>query len=393
MLQIKPDIASFHDDLTSWRRDFHAHPELGFEELRTSGIVAEKLRSWGIEVTTGVGRTGVVGTIRGRGESNRAIGLRADMDALPMQEANDFAHASQYPGKMHACGHDGHTTMLLGAARYLAATRNFSGTVQLFFQPAEEGMGGAAAMIADGLFERFPVDAVYGVHNYPLMPVGQFGVRTGPMMASADEFAVTVTGRGGHAAMPHLTVDPVIVAAHVLVALQTLVSRTVNPNHAGVLTVGMIHGGTATNVIPESVTFEGTVRALDAATRDVLEAGLSRVAALTAAAHGATATVDYKRDFPVLVNTAEEADFAADTAAGIFGEAAVNRAAGQVMGAEDFAFMLEHKPGAYAFIGQGDGGHCSKSVHNQGYDFNDEILPIGATYFASLVERSLPLAT
>jgi hippurate hydrolase len=392
VLNIKPEIASFHDDLTSWRRDFHAHPELGFEEVRTSAIVAEKLRSWGIDVAAGVGRTGVVGTIKGRGASNRAIGLRADMDALPMQEANDFAHASKHPGKMHACGHDGHTTMLLGAARYLAQTRNFSGTVHLIFQPAEEGMGGAASMIADGLFERFPVDAVYAVHNYPSMPIGSFGVRPGPMMASADEFAVTIKGKGGHAAMPHLAIDPLIVAAHVLVALQTLVSRATNPGEAGVLTVGMIHGGTATNVIPETVTFEGTVRALDPATRDLLEAGLTRVAMHTAEAHGATAIVNYKRDFPVLVNAAEEAAFAADTASDIFGADAVNRRVAPVMGAEDFAFMLEHRPGAYAFIGQGNGSHSSNSVHNQHYDFNDDILPIGATYLASLVERSLPLA-
>jgi hippurate hydrolase len=390
-MHIKPGIAAFHDDLTQWRRDFHAHPELGFEERRTSAIVAEKLRAWGIDVTTGIGRTGVVGTIKGRGASNRAVGLRADMDALPMQEANEFAHASKNPGKMHACGHDGHTTMLLGAARYLAQTRNFSGTVQVIFQPAEEGLGGAAAMIADGLFTRFPVDAIYGLHNYPGLPAGRFGVRPGAMMASADEFSVTIQGKGGHAAMPHLAVDPIIAGAHVLVALQTLASRTIDPYHAGVLTVGMINGGTATNVIPEQVVFQGTVRALDPATRDKLEAGLSRIAVSTAEAHGATAIVDYQRDFPVLVNTADEAAFAADTAAGIFGAEAVSRTIAPVMGAEDFAFMLQHRPGAYAFIGQGNGSHSSNSVHNQHYDFNDDILPAGASYFATLVERSLPL--
>jgi len=391
-MQIKPEIAAFHDDMTAWRRDFHAHPEIGFEEVRTSGIVAEKLASWGIEVTTGIAGTGVVGTIRGRGDSNRAIGLRADMDALPMQEANDFPHASRHPGKMHACGHDGHTTMLLGAARYLAETRNFAGTVQLYFQPAEEGAGGAERMIAEGLFERFPVDSVFGVHNWPGMPVGTFGLRPGPMMASVDNFTITITGRGGHAAMPHLTVDPIIAAGHVLVGLQTLVSRNVNPNDAGVVTVGAIHGGEAHNVIPQSVEPRGTVRTLAAATRDLLERRVSELVKGIAAAHGAVADVAYERGFPVLVNAAAETAFAAETAAAILGEKGVMLDAGPVMGAEDFAFMLERKPGAYAFIGQGDGGLCSNSVHNQHYDFNDGILPIGATYFAALVESALPLA-
>jgi hippurate hydrolase len=390
-MNIKPEIAAFHDELTAWRRDFHAHPELGFEEVRTSGLVAERLRGWGIEVTTGLGGTGVVGTIRGKGASNRAIGLRADMDALPMQEANGFAHASINPGKMHACGHDGHTTMLLGAARYLAETRDFAGVVQLFFQPAEEGLGGAQRMIDDGLFERFPVDAVYGVHNMPKMPVGSFGIRAGAMMASADEFSIVITGAGGHAAMPQLAVDPIVAAGHVLVALQTLVSRNVDPTECGVVTVGTIHGGTASNVIPESVTLTGTVRTLAPAVRDLLERRVKQVVALTAQAHGASAEIDYRRGFPVLVNAAEETAFVAEVAAEVLGAAAVSTAIPPTMGAEDFAYMLEHKPGAYAFIGQGDGAGCSNSVHNQGYDFNDAILPIGASYFARVVEGALPL--
>ena len=391
-MKLNADILAYQDELTAIRRDLHAHPEIGFEEFRTSGIVAEKLQGWGIEVTRDIGGTGLVGTVRGKGASNRAIGLRADMDALPMQEGNSFAHASKTPGKMHGCGHDGHTTMLLGAAKYLAATRNFAGTVQLIFQPAEEGMGGAERMIAEGLFDRFPVDAVYGVHNWPGMPVGSFGLRAGAMLASVDDFTIVITGKGGHAAMPHLTIDPIIVSAHVLVALQTLVSRNVNPNDAGVVTVGAIHGGSAFNVIPQDVTLRGTVRTLSAATRDMLEAGLTRVVQNTVAAHGATADIHYHRAFPVLVNSPAETDFAADTAAEIFGDDAVIRDAGPVMGSEDFASMLEHRPGAYAFIGQGDGAGCSNSVHNPMYDFNDALLPIGATYFARLVERSLPLA-
>jgi hippurate hydrolase len=390
-MDIKPEIAAFADELTAWRRDFHAHPELGFEELRTSALVAERLRGWGIEVTTGLGGTGVVGTIRGRGESNRAIGLRADMDALPMQEANGFAHASIHPGKMHACGHDGHTTMLLGAARYLAQTRGFAGVVQVFFQPAEEGLGGAQRMIDDGLFERFPVDAVYAVHNMPKMPVGSFGIRAGAMMASADEFSIVITGAGGHAAMPQLAVDPIVAAGHVLVALQTLVSRNLDPTECGVVTVGTIHGGTASNVIPESVTLTGTVRTLAPAARDLLELRVKQIVALTAQAHGASAAIDYQRGFPVLVNAAEETDFVAGVATELFGAAAVSTAIAPTMGAEDFAFMLNHKPGAYAFIGQGDGGNCSNSVHNQSYDFNDAILPIGASYFARVAELALPL--
>jgi hippurate hydrolase len=388
---IKPEIAADLAELTAIRRDLHENPELGFEEIRTAGIVAAKLDSWGIEVTRHVGGTGVVGTIRGKTASPRAIGLRADMDALPMQEANNFAHASKIPGKMHGCGHDGHTTMLLGAAKYLAATRNFAGTVELFFQPAEEGLGGALRMIEDGLFDRFPVDSIYALHNWPSMKAGTFAVCSGPMMASVDDFTIIITGKGGHAAMPHMTVDPIIVAGHVIVALQTLISRNLDPNDAGVVTIGAIHGGAAFNVIPQEVSLRGTVRALSDLTRNMLEDRLTTMVMGIAAAHGASATIDYRRCFPVLINTPDETDFAARTAAEVFGAERLLRDAGPVMGSEDFASMLQHRPGAYAFIGQGNSSHCGNSVHNPSYDFNDEILPLGASYFARLAERALPL--
>ncbi|WP_207478150.1 M20 aminoacylase family protein [Arenibaculum pallidiluteum] len=389
-------IAEFHADMTAWRRDFHAHPELGFEEFRTAEKVAALLTEWGIEVHRGLGVTGVVGTLHGAHPARdtgagrpKVIALRADMDALPMQEENDFAHASTVPGKMHACGHDGHTTMLLGAARYLAETRNFAGTVRFIFQPAEEGRGGALRMIEDGLLEKLPFDEVYGLHNWPEMPAGIMAMRPGPMMAAADLFDITVSGRGGHGAMPHHSVDPVVVASQIVTALQTLVSRGTDPMDNAVVSVTRIHAGSAYNVIPGEARLSGTVRSFRPETRDRLEAGIRRISEGVAAALEAAATVDYRRNYPPTLNTPAETDFAAGVATRMLGEAAVMRDFEPSMGAEDFAFMLERTPGCYAWIGQaGGGGGCM--VHNPRYDFNDEILPLGASYWANLVEAALP---
>jgi hippurate hydrolase len=384
-------IAEFHADMTAWRRDLHAHPELGFEEFRTSDLVAARLAEWGIEVERGIGGTGVVGTLHGAHPAReaRVIGLRADMDALPMQEENDFPHASKTPGKMHACGHDGHTAMLLGAARYLAETRNFAGTVRFVFQPAEEGKGGARRMVEEGLFERLPCDEIYGLHNWPEMPAGTIAVRPGPMMAAADHFDVKVVGHGGHGAMPHHSIDPVVVAAQIVTALQPLVSRNTDPLDNAVVSVTRISGGTAYNVIPREVQLAGTARTFRPATRDAIEAGIRRVAEGVAAAFGARAEVDYRRNYPATLNHAAQADFAASVAAKVVGEPGVIRDFEPSMGAEDFAFMLEKRPGCYAWIGQA-GGPSGCMVHNPRYDFNDEILPLGASYWATLVETALP---
>ena len=388
-------IAEFHDEMTAWRRDLHAHPEIAYEEFRTSEFVAAKLAEWGIEVHRGLGGTGVVGTLHGArqpaGGRDRVIALRADMDALPMQEENTFEHASRTPGKMHACGHDGHTTMLLGAARYLAETRNFSGTVRFIFQPAEEGKGGARRMIEEGLFDLFPCDEVYGMHNWPEMPTGTMGMRVGAMMASADMFEVRIMGRGGHGAMPHHTVDPVVVAAHLVTALQTLVSRNADPLQSVVVSVTKINSGSAFNVIPNEATLGGTVRTFQESARDMIEAGLTRVAQNVAQAFGATAEVAYHRSYPVTLNSEAETEFAAGIAAEVVGATNVRRDIDPSMGAEDFAFMLQHKPGAYVWLGQA-GGPSGCMVHNPRYDFNDEILPLGASYWTRLVERALPRA-
>lgn len=391
-MPINPIIAGYQADMTSWRRDIHAHPELCFEEERTAAIVADLLRRFGCDaVTTGVAATGVVGTIHGRnGPGERAIGLRADMDALPILEANDFAHVSRHTGKMHACGHDGHTTMLLGAARYLAETRRFDGTVQVIFQPAEEGGGGARRMMDEGLFSRFPVDAVYGMHNWPELPPGSVAVRAGAMMASTDQFTIIVRGHGAHAAMPHLGVDPVLTASHIVVALQALVSRATAPSEAAVLSVTMFHAGSATNVIPPSAQLDGTVRSLSPEARDRMEAGLRRVVEHVAASFGATATVEYRRGYPVTVNTALEADIAARAAAQVVGAGQVLRDFTPSMAAEDFGYMLEEKPGAYIWLGQG-GSALGCALHNPRYDFNDEMLAVGASLWAALVEDQLPL--
>jgi amidohydrolase len=380
-------IAHFHDELTAWRRDIHAHPELGFEERRTADFVAHKLAEFGCEVFRGIGKTGVVGRLRA-GQSNRSIGLRADMDALPIEEATNLPYASRHPGRMHACGHDGHTTMLLGAARYLAETRNFDGTVHLIFQPAEEGLGGGAAMVADGLFEQFPCDAVFGMHNRPGLAVGKFQLRSGPMMAGGAYFDIAVTGRGAHGARPEAGIDPVVTASHIAIALQTIVARNVRPIDTAVLSVTQIHAGEAYNVIPERAVLRGTARCFSRETMTLLGDTMGRIAAGVAAAFGASAELDFRPIFPPLVNDAVEARFVADVAAELVGEANVNRDGNLVMASEDFSFMLEQCPGAYIQIGNGDReGGCE--VHNPGYDFNDAALPYGASLFARLAERRL----
>ena len=380
-------IAAYQDEMVAWRRHLHAHPETAFEERETSDFVAERLAHFGIEVHRGLARTGVVGVLRA-GTSARTVGLRADMDALPMAEQNQFEHASRHPGKMHGCGHDGHTTMLLGAARYLAETRNFDGTVHLIFQPAEEGAAGGKVMIDDGLFERFPCDTVFGLHNWPQLPAGHFGVRAGPIMAAADHFDIVVTGKGAHGAMPHHGVDPVLVAAHIVTAAQALVSRHTDPVDTAVVSFTVINGGSAFNVIPDEVVMSGTVRSFKPETQDALEEGLTRVAENVAAAFGASAVVRYERSYPATINSATEAEFAAAVAAKIVGPDRVIRTAAPSMGAEDFAFMLQRRPGCYVWLGQG-GGPDSCMIHNPRYDFNDEILAVGASYWALLAETAL----
>jgi len=382
-------IVEYHDDLTNWRRDIHAHPELGFEEQRTADVVAKKLAEFGCEVFRGIGRMGVVGRLRA-GASLRSIGLRADMDALPIQEATNLPYRSRHEGRMHACGHDGHTAMLLGAARYLAETRNFDGTVHFIFQPAEEGLGGGEAMVQDGLFERFPCDTIFGMHNRPGLAVGKFQIRTGPMMAGGAYFDITVTGRGAHGARPEAGIDPVIIASHITTALQTVISRNVRPLDTAVLSVTQIHAGDAYNVIPEQAFIRGTVRAFSSETMMLIEQNISRIASGVAAGFGGTAELDFRLIFPPLVNDTTEAEFIADTAATLVGEDNINRNGNLVMASEDFSYMLDRRPGAYIQIGNGDpGGGCE--VHNPGYDFNDAALPLGASLFASLAERKLSL--
>jgi amidohydrolase len=380
-------IVEYHDDLTNWRRDIHAHPELGFEEQRTADVVAKKLAEFGCEVFRGIGRMGVVGRLRA-GASLRSIGLRADMDALPIQEATNLPYRSRHEGRMHACGHDGHTAMLLGAARYLAETRNFDGTVHFIFQPAEEGLGGGEAMVQDGLFERFPCDTIFGMHNRPGLAVGKFQIRTGPMMAGGAYFDITVTGRGAHGARPEAGIDPVIIASHITTALQTVISRNVRPLDTAVLSVTQIHAGDAYNVIPEQAFIRGTVRAFSSETMMLIEQNISRIASGVAAGFGGTAELDFRLIFPPLVNDTTEAEFIADTAATLVGEDNINRNGNLVMASEDFSYMLDRRPGAYIQIGNGDpGGGCE--VHNPGYDFNDAALPLGASLFARLAERKL----
>ncbi|UCU99683.1 M20 aminoacylase family protein [Acidovorax radicis] len=379
------------------RRDIHAHPELCFEEVRTADVVAQKLTEWGIPIHRGLGKTGVVGIVKGRdgGASGRAIGLRADMDALPMQEFNTFAHASQHQGKMHACGHDGHVAMLLAAAQHFAKHRNFDGTVYLIFQPAEEGGGGARVMIEDGLFEQFPMQAVYGMHNWPGMPVGTFAVSPGPVMASTSEFKITIRGKGGHAALPHTGIDPVPIACGMVQTFQTIISRNKKPVDAGVISVTMIHAGEATNVVPDSVELQGTVRTFTVEVLDLIEKRMRQVAEHTCAAHDATYEFEFVRNYPPTVNSPAEAEFARKVMATIVGEERV-LVQEPTMGAEDFAYMLQAKPGAYCFIANGDGAHREMGhgggpcmLHNPSYDFNDDLIPLGATYWVKLAEEWL----
>jgi hippurate hydrolase len=380
-------IAKMHQEMTVWRRDIHSHPELGFEETRTSDVVAAKLTEFGCEVHRGLGKTGVVGSLR-IGNSTRAIGLRADMDALPIQEENIFDHRSTEDGKMHACGHDGHTTMLLGAAKYLAETGNFEGQVHFIFQPAEEGIGGAQAMIDDGLFEMFPCDAIFGMHNRPKFDSGKFAVRSGAMMAGGAFYDIDISGYGAHGARPESSVDPVVVAAHIVTALQSIVSRNVRPLDSAVVSTTRINSGEAYNVIPQTARLSGTVRAFSSEVIDLVEKRMIQIAKGIAEGFGATVKVDFRVIFAPTINHAQEAEFAAKICQEIVGADRVERNPPLIMASEDFSFMLNKVPGCYINIGNGQGeGACE--VHNPGYDFNDEVLPIGAGFFARLIETRL----
>ena len=392
-LHLPAPILASHDEIKAIRRDIHQHPELCYEENRTADVVADKLIQWGIPIHRGLGKTGVVGIIK-KGTSDKAIGLRADMDALPMQEFNQFPHRSVHDGKMHACGHDGHTAMLLGAAKHLQTAGNFDGTVYLIFQPAEEGGAGAKAMIEDGLFKQFPVDAVFGMHNWPGAKVGQFGVAWGAAMASSNEFEITVHGKGSHAALPHESVDPVMVAVNIAQAFQTIVSRNVKPIETAVVSVTQIHVGSASNVIADDAFLGGTVRTFSVDVLDLIERRMREIAEYTARAYGATIEFGFKRNYPPTVNTKPEAQFCASVMDSVVGADNVLRDIEPTMGAEDFSFMLLEKPGAYVFIGNGDGSHRTTghglgpcTLHNPSYDFNDDLLPLGSTYWVSLVEK------
>jgi amidohydrolase len=388
-------IMPHHEVLTALRRDLHAHPELGFEEHRTAALIAERLNEFGIEVHTGIGRTGVVGVIPGRHQnSGRSIGLRADMDALPLEEENEFSHRSTRPGLMHGCGHDGHVAMLLGAARYLASTRAFDGTAYVIFQPGEEGFAGAKAMIDDGLFDRFPADEVYAMHNWPGLPAGKFGLNPGPMMAAADRVDISLYGKGGHGAHPHLTIDPVLVAGHVITAVQSIVARNVPPLERAVISLCSVHAGHpgAFSVQPREARLTGTVRTFTVDVQELVEQRLTELVESTARAFGAEAKMVYERIYPATVNPAAQARFAADVAAELVGEDNVVRNLAPSMGAEDFSFMLQVKPGCYVRLGQG-GGPSNCFLHNSQYDFNDAVIPLGAAFFAALAERRLPLAS
>jgi amidohydrolase len=393
-MKIIDSITTQAAGIAAIRQQIHANPELCFAEVQTADLVAEKLKEWGIPMHRGMGTTGVVGIIK-NGTSDRAIGLRADMDALPMQEYNTFAHASKNAGKMHACGHDGHTAMLLAAAQHLAKNRNFDGTVYLIFQPAEEGGGGAREMIKDGLFEKFPMEAVFGMHNWPGMAVGKFAVSAGPVMASSNEFKIVVHGKGGHAALPHDGVDPIQAACQMVQAFQTIISRNKKPIEAGVISVTMMHGGEATNVIPDSVEIQGTVRTFTVELIDLIEKRMREIAEHTSAAFGATCDFEFDRNYPPTINSATEANFAAKVMADIVGATNVLPQE-PTMGAEDFSYMLQAKPGAYCFIANGEGDHRAIGhgggpcmLHNPSYDFNDDLIPLGATYWVRLVEESL----
>ena len=389
-------IRRWQDELVAFRRDLHAHPELGFEEHRTARVVAERLAALGIEHETGVGKTGIVAVVRGQTTaSGRSVGLRAYMDALPMQEDNTFAHRSRYDGRMHGCGHDGHTTMLLAAAKYLALTRAFDGTVTLIFQPGEEGYAGGKAMIEDGLFERFPADQVYALHNWPGLPVGKIAVRPGPMMAAADRITIDIEGKGGHGAHPHQAVDPVLVAGHIITAAQSIVARNVSPIDTAVVSLCAMHAGHpgAMSVIPRTAQLVGTVRTFRTATQDLIEKRLRELVTSIASAFGASAKLTYERVYPATINSTREALFAAEVAGSVVGRENVIGDLDPSMGSEDFSFMLQQRPGAYARLGQGGSGTGPVCfLHDSRYEFNDSVIAIGAGYLASLAERALPLA-
>ncbi|MCP5084818.1 MAG: amidohydrolase [Alphaproteobacteria bacterium] len=386
-MDIHDKIAQTHDEMTEWRRTLHETPETAFEEVQTSQFVADKLESFGIKVERGLAGTGVVGIVEGKDPGSGAIGLRADMDALDIYEQTNKSYSSKIPGKMHACGHDGHTTMLLGAAKYLAETRDFSGTAYLIFQPAEENEGGARVMVEEGLFGKYPMEQVYGMHNWPGVPVGTIGMRTGPIMASYDIFEIKVTGKGGHGAMPHEGIDPVLITAHIVTNLQTIASRNVDPLESVVVSTTQIHGGDAYNVIPQEVELKGTVRSFIPKVQDMAEANIRRIATSVASAHGAEAEVHYERRYPPTVNEADATAQAEKIANGLVGAENVDTGVAPVMGSEDFAFMLQEKAGSYIWLGAGEE---SANLHSPHFDFNDEILPIGASYWARLVEETLP---
>jgi amidohydrolase len=378
--------AELQDEVSGWRRELHRIPELNFDVFKTADFVAERLADFGCdEIVRGLGKTGIVGVIKGRLGAGKTVGLRADMDALPILEATGKPYASQNPGVMHACGHDGHTAMLLGAAKYLAETRNFSGSVAVIFQPAEEGGGGGNEMVKDGMMDRFAIDRVFGMHNMPTLPVGQFAIRPGPIMAATAEFTITVKGKGGHAAIPHRSIDPIVIASELVGAMQTIVSRSADPVEALVVTVTKFHAGDAYNVIPEQAEIAGTVRTLKKEVAALARERIHTLSAGIAAAHGATINVDYDANYPVTFNHPDETIFAADIAATVAGEAQVHRAIPPVMGGEDFSYMLEARPGAFIFIGNGD----SANLHHQAYDFNDEAIPHGVSYWVKLAETAL----
>jgi amidohydrolase len=384
-------LADMHAEITAWRRDLHAHPELRYDVHRTAAMVAEKLTQFGCdEVATGIGRTGVVGVIHGRKSdaagARHAIGLRADMDALPIEEESNLPYKSTLPGKMHACGHDGHTAMLLGATKYLAETRNFSGTAVVIFQPAEEGGAGASAMLKDGLMDRFGIGQVYGMHNNPGLVAGNFAIRSGPLLAAADRIQIDIEGRGGHAAKPHLCIDPVLVGAQIINQIQSVVSRTVDPLDSAVVSITLFRAGNTDNVIPQTAQLRGTARSLKPEVRDLIERRLSEIVEGTARLYGAKAALSYYRDYPVTRNHERETSFAAAIATEVAGRERVDANTVPVMGAEDFSFMLDARPGAFIFIGNG----ASAGLHHPAYDFNDDIIPIGASYWVRLVENALP---
>ncbi|MDR5751736.1 MULTISPECIES: M20 aminoacylase family protein [unclassified Caballeronia] len=394
-MNLIPEIEAAHDEIQALRRTIHAHPELRYEEVGTAQLVAENLERWGVAVHRGIGKTGVVGVLK-RGSSEAAIGLRADMDALPIQELNTFDHRSTNPGRMHACGHDGHTAMLLGAAKHLAQHGTFDGTVVFIFQPAEEGGAGARAMIEDGLFERFPVDAVFGIHNWPGIPAGQFGVTEGPIMASSNEFRIKIRGTGSHAALPHNGHDPVFTAVQIANGLQGIITRNKKPMDTAVLSITQIHAGDAMNVVPDEAWLGGTVRTFSVETLDLIEDRMRKIVASTAAAYDCEVETHFHRNYPPTINDSEQARFAASVMAEVVGTENVDASVEPTMGAEDFSFMLLEKPGCYAFLGNGEGGHRESGhgagpcmLHNASYDFNDGLLSVGSTYWVRLAERFL----